>query len=123
MTSNNRVVVLNYAIDCDTLNAEIPFLLKNVGLSVYGYNTFTHHFWGKVVNRGVCVFSVYIQLKKGGANNTIVTVDADIYDELLMKTVIADFKKEMSYIVDQHDMFTKFDIKINSRSTQLVAAR
>ena len=122
--SNKTVVVLNYNIDCETLNSEVPFLLKNVGLSVYGYNTFTQHFWGKVFNRGTCVFSLYIQLKKGGLNTTIVTIDAEIYDEHLMQSVVADFKKEISLVVDHHAMLEKFNIRVNSRSMMpMIAAR
>jgi hypothetical protein len=105
------------------LKSYVPFLLKNVGLSVYGYNTFTCHFWGKVIDRGNCVFSVFMQLKKGGLNNTIVTIDSEISNEPLMQAFVAEFKKEISHVINHHALLEKFDIKINSRSMQMVTSR
>ena len=121
MSSYKSVVVLNYDIEYDKLNLHIPFLLSNVGLSVSGFNTFTHHFWGKVISRGTCVFLVYIQLKKGGSGLTTITIDTEISKENMLTAFIEDFKREIACVVQQHNMFEKFDIKINSRELRLVS--
>lgn len=121
MSSDKSVVVLNYDIEYDKLNLHIPFLLTTVGLSVCGFNTFTHHFWGKVISRGTCVFLVYIQLKKGGSGSTTITIDTEISNDSMVSVFVADFKKEISHVVDHHALLEKFDIKINSRNLRLVS--
>lgn len=97
--NHNNIIVLDYTVDYETIELNMQQLLSQIGLSVYGYNTYNNIYWGKLFEKNKCVCSLYLHLNSINPLTTRITIENKIINNNITQKIIQKLNKHIDELV------------------------